>query len=101
LVVGDELGLAAFSFQRHHRHAGRVGGDCRAVVAADHVQAHVEAGRRARRGEELAVVDVEHVRVDCHTRVAGRQLGGGHPVGGRTQPVEKAGRREDERTGTD
>ena len=62
LVVHDELRLPALPFQRHHRQPGGVGGDRGAVVAADQVQAQVQAGGGARRGEDLAVVDVEDVR---------------------------------------
>lgn len=101
LGVDDELGLAALPFERHHRQPGRVRRDGRAMVPADHVQAHVEGRGRARRGEELAVVDVEHVRIDRHGGVQGRQVPGRDPVGGRAQPVQQAGGGEDEGSDTD
>lgn len=96
LGVDDELGLAALPFERHHRQPGRVRGDGRAVVPADHVQAHVEGRGRARRGEELAVVDIEDVRVDGHRGVQGRQVPGREPVGRGAQSVQQAGGGQDE-----
>ena len=42
MLVDDELGLAALAFQRQHGQPGGVGGDGRAVVAADQVPAEVQ-----------------------------------------------------------
>jgi hypothetical protein len=94
--VDDELGLAALTFQRHHRQAGGVGGDRRAVVAPDQVQAQVQSRGGAGRGEDLPIVDVEHVRVDLDRRVLLGEGRRGHPVRGRAQAVEQTGLGEGE-----
>ena len=68
----DELGLPTVAPRRHDAAAGGVVGHLAAVVAAHDVQAQVDAGPDAGRGEHVAVVDEEHVRVEPHLReVAG------------------------------
>ncbi len=96
VVVEDELRLSALPFQGHDGQPGRVGGDGRAVVRADHVQAQVQSGRRTGRGEDPAVVDVQDAGVDLDVRIGGGQEVGRDPVGGGPQPVQKArgGQRE-------
>lgn len=89
--VHDELCLPAGAFQRHDRQSGGVGCHRGAVVAPNHVQAQVEPGGGARRGQELAVVDVEDVRVDLDPRKLGGEHIGGDPVRGGTEPVEETG----------
>ena len=59
----DELGLAAVAPRRYDAAAGRPVGHLAAVVAADHVQAQVDAGGDPGRGEHVAVVDEQHVGV--------------------------------------
>ena len=72
-----------------------------AVVAAEDVQAEVEARGDAGRGQHVALVDVEHVGLDAHARVAGGEVGGVAPVGGRAAAVEHAGGGQRERAGAD
>ena len=67
----DELGLAAVAVRRHDAAPGDAVGDVGAVVAADDVQAQVDAGGGAGRGEHVAVVDEEHVGVDGRPRGSG------------------------------
>jgi hypothetical protein len=43
--VKDELRLAAEAFQRHHRGARRVGGGIGPEIAANEMQARVDAAR--------------------------------------------------------
>ena len=81
--------------------AGGVGSGRGTVITAHHVQAQVQAGRGAGRGQDLAVVDVQHVRVDGHGRMTGGQLRGGSPVGRRAQPVQQAGGGQGERADAD
>jgi hypothetical protein len=47
-----------------------------AVVATDQVQAEVDPGAHAGRGEDLAFGDEEHLGVDRRRRVPGRELVG-------------------------
>jgi hypothetical protein len=60
----DELGLAALSPRWHHAIPGDGVGHVRAVIRANDVQAQVDSGRQARRGEHVAVVDEQHVLVE-------------------------------------
>ena len=71
----DVLGLAALAVRRDDQIPGDLGGDLGAVVALHHMQAQVDAGRAARRGEDVAVVGVQHPGVDRDLRVAPGQLG--------------------------
>src|SRR6185369_14873746 len=71
--VDDELRLAAFALERHDGQPGRFGGDGGAVVAAYHVEAEVEGGRRPGRREHPALVDVQDVRVHADPRMATRE----------------------------
>ena len=99
LISKDELRLAAAAVQWRHRHSSGVGGDRGTVVALHHVQAQVEAGRRARRRQHLALVDVEHVGVEVHGREAGAEQIGSDPVCRRALSVEQPGGRQRERAG--
>ncbi len=96
----DVLRLPAVPPRRHHAGAGRPVGDLAAVVAADHVQAQVDAGRRAGRGED-AVVDEQHVRVETDPREQAVEAVRPGPVRGRPAAVEQAGGGQDERAGAD
>src|SRR6266487_317488 len=66
--LDDVLRLTAATVWRHYQLAGDPVGDRRAVVMADQVQAQVDPCRHARRGEHLAVVDVQGSRVDPDRR---------------------------------
>src|SRR5258707_13268711 len=68
----------------------RVGG-LGAVVGPHDVQAQVDAGGGAGRGEDVAVVDEQLARVDMDGRVALGEGGRVHPVGGGGAPVEQSG----------
>jgi hypothetical protein len=85
------LGLAALPVGWHHHAAGDGVGDLGSEVEADDMQTQVDARRRAGRGHDIAVVDIEHVGVDIDLRIAGRELLGLHPVGGGPAPVEQTG----------
>ena len=75
------------------RHA--VGGR-RAPVAADEMQAQIDAGGAARCREEVAAVDVEHVRHHLDPGIGARKSLGVAPVRRRLCAVEKARGREHE-----
>ena len=97
----DVLGLAALAVRRDDDPARDRGGQRGAVVAAQDVQAEVEAGGDARAGQHLALVDVEHAGLDVDARVAGGEVGGIAPVGGGAVAVEHAGGGQRERAGAD
>ncbi|GGV97416.1 hypothetical protein GCM10010230_17740 [Streptomyces narbonensis] len=97
----DVLGLSAVPVRRYDGPSGDVVGDGRAVVAAHDVQAQVDAGGHARRGEDVAVVDEEHVGVDPHAGEEPLEVRGGGPVGGGRAPVEEPGGGEHVPAGAD
>jgi hypothetical protein len=76
--------------------ADRVG-DLGAEVPADHVQAQVEGGRAASRGEDVAVVDEEHVRFELDRREPGPEVVSPLPVRGGPAPVQDTGLGQGER----
>ena len=67
----DELRLAALPPRRHHTVPGDGVGHLRAVIGANDVQAQVDSGGKARRGEHVAVIDEQHVLVEQHLAGAG------------------------------
>jgi hypothetical protein len=64
--VLDELRLPAGPLRRDDQRPGGRVGDLGAVVAAQQMQARVQAGGAARAGDDRALVDVEHVADDRH-----------------------------------
>ena len=71
----DVLGLPAVAVRRHDHAAGDAVGGGRAVVAADEVQAQVDAGRGPGAGEDAVVLDVEDVGHDLDERGTRRRSG--------------------------
>jgi len=61
--VLDELGLPSGAQGRDNAPAGSPVGHLSAVVAADDMQAQVDPRGDAGRGEDVTVIDKEHVRV--------------------------------------
>ena len=96
-----QLRLAAGSLRRGDEGSGAGVGGGGAVVGRDQVEAHVDSGGHAGRGEDIAVVDVELVGPHVDLRVPALQPAGQLPVGGRRTPVEQAGRGERERSRAD
>jgi len=84
----DELGLTAVAVGRNDGPAGDGGGRGGAVVSTHDMQAQVESGGDSGAGQDVTVVDVEHVRADRHPRKALGELGGAVPVGGGRAAVE-------------
>ena len=99
--MNDELGLPASAFQRHDRQPSGSGSHLRAKIAPNKVEAQVQCGRRACRGQNSAIVHIEHVRVHIYLRVAARELRGGPPMRRRFKPVQRPGASEHEGTGAD
>ncbi len=97
----DVLGLAAVAMRRDDDAAGDPVGQRGAVVAAQDVQAEIDPRGDARRGEDVALVDVEHPRLDADARMAGGEIGRVAPVGRRAATVEHARRGEREGAGAD
>jgi hypothetical protein len=74
------------------RQAGRLGGGRGAVVPADQVQTHVDAGDGSGRGHDLTAVDVEDRGVEVDGGEGEAEPFGRGPVGGGTPAVEEARR---------
>jgi hypothetical protein len=70
------------------------------MIAAHHVQAQVQAGGGARRGE-TGVVHVKDIGGHLDGGVAAGEFAGRRPVSRRAQAVQQPGRGEDEGAGTD
>lgn len=77
--------------QRSDRQASGVRHDCRSVVALDEVQAEVEPGGGTGRGEDVAVVRIEHLRIQSDGRMSGCERVRGEPMSRRVPTVEQAG----------
>ncbi|GGZ75893.1 hypothetical protein GCM10010344_48450 [Streptomyces bluensis] len=97
----DVLRLPAVTVRRNDRAPGHLVGHRRAVVAAHHVQAQVDAGRDARGGQHVSVVDEQHIGVDLDPGEQPLQALGVGPVRGGGAAVEEAGGGEDVHAGAD
>ncbi len=97
----DELLLAAVPVRREHQPPGDIVRDGRAVVLADDVQAEIEAGGAAGRGEHRAFVHIEDIGVHTDIGIAPGQGFGVAPMSRRALPVEHAGGGEHEHARAD
>ena len=97
----DVLTLAAVALRRNDHPTGDPGRDRAAELAADQVQAGVDAGRRTGAGDDVAVVDEQDVRVELGARVPLAEELGVPPVGRALAPLEQPGRAEHERARAD
>lgn len=61
------------------------------MAAPQQVQAAVDAGRRAGRGDDVAVVDIEYMRIDLHAWIALGQLARPLVMDGGGAAIEHAG----------
>lgn len=84
------LGLAAAAVGGRDQTPGRVVGRGHSEVAAQDVQAQVDAGGGAGRGEHAALVDEQHVLVDLDERVPGHECPRVVPVRRGALAVEQA-----------
>jgi hypothetical protein len=75
--------------------------DLRPVVPADDREQHVEARSAARGGHHVAVLDIEHIRLDGNLRKALAERLREHPVRGGAPAVQHTGMRQDERAVAD
>ena len=90
----DELRLRALPMRRHDEPPRDLIRRVRAGELAQHVQAAIESGRGAGGGRDVAIVDIEHVRIEPHARIAAREIVGPRPVRRGRAAVEQARRRE-------
>ena len=95
----DELCLAAVTVRRDDHPAGDRRGHAAPNSLPDDVQAGVEARRRAGRGDDRAVVEVQHVAADLRAREALLELVDVAPVGRAEPAVEQTGLAQHEGTG--
>ena len=100
-VSQNELRLSPAAVQGCDGKPCGIGGDGGAVVPDNHVQAEIQAGRRARRCQHLTRVDVENVGIEIHRRVGGAEQVGGEPMGGRALSIEQPSLGECERSRAD
>ena len=80
------------SCARGHETARDLVGRGRADVAADDVQAQVDAAAHPARGEHLPLIDVKHVPVHMNGRELSFEFIDVLPVRGGVEPVQHAGR---------
>ncbi len=85
----DVLALTPVALGRDHHPACDLVGDLAAQFATDEMQAGVDARRGARAGDQVAVVDEQHVAVDPGGREPASQLVGVHPVRRAGSPVQQ------------
>src|SRR6476469_4897515 len=78
----DVLPLASVTLGGNHHSASDLVGDLTAELATDKVQACVDARGGTRAGDQVAVVDEQHVAVHLGGRESAGQVVGVHPVGG-------------------
>ena len=104
----DVLALPAVALRRHHHPPRDLVGHLAAQLAAHQMQAGVDARRGPRAGDQVAVVDEQHVAVDLGRRIHPGQFVGVHPVCGARPAVEQPrgacderarAHRQDDRTG--
>jgi hypothetical protein len=91
--------LAAVAVGRDDEAASDVVGDRGPEIAAHDMQAEIEAGSGSGRGQDVAVVDEQQVRLHVDGRKARRELVGAQPVRGGRAVVENTGFGERERAG--
>jgi len=94
----DELSLPTRPFERHHRRSSDVCRDRGTEISSNQVQAQIQSRRRPRRRQHGTVIDVEHIRIDGHSRESLSQHLRDGPMRGRRAPVERARLREHKRS---
>jgi len=82
--------------QEHHHPLGEGRGNVGAQVIGDQGQGQVDSCGDAGAGPDLAIPDVQRVRIHLDRRVLTLQLMRGNPVRGNPAPVEQPGGRGDE-----
>ncbi|MCY1242499.1 hypothetical protein D9M68_326170 [compost metagenome] len=65
----DELRLAAVAVRRHDQAASHAVGRLAAEIAADQMQAEVNAGGTAGRRQHLPAIDIEHIGHHLDVRI--------------------------------
>lgn len=90
----DELRLAAAAERRHHQSSRDAVGRFTAQHLAHEVQAAVDARGGTRGRHDVALVDIEHVRIHRDARKLPRQLRGPSPMRGSAAAVEQARMRQ-------
>ena len=96
-----ELRLASLAMGRDHQPLRHLVGDPGPKVLTHQVHQHVQAGRGARRGQYLPLVDVQRVGFDHDVRISSRETLNVLPMRGRAFASQHAGCRKHENTGAD
>ena len=97
----DVLSLTPLTLRRSDEPTSPCVRSRRAVVAANEMEAQVDARRHARRRKDVAVVDEQAVGQHVDAGIATLQFRGQAPMGCRRTPVEEPGGSEGERPGAD
>jgi hypothetical protein len=95
----DVLRLAAVAVGLDDQLAGEPPGDLGPAIEPNDVQAQIEAGRAAGRSEDVALVDVEHQRIDGDRGVCRGEHVALGPVRDGAPTVEQSGAGQHERAG--
>lgn len=82
--------------RRDHQPPGDAIGDLGAMVTTDQMQAAIDRGGRTRRGQDIAVVDIERVPIQPDPRIGSLEFIGPGPMRRRGAAIEQAGARQDE-----
>lgn len=88
--LGNKLCLTPLAVWRHDHTAGNLVSDHAAKALADDVQAAVKRGSGTRRGDDIAVIDVERIDIQLYVREKRLKLMFKLPVRGRAFTVENA-----------
>jgi hypothetical protein len=96
--VNNKLRLSAGPFERHNRGSRDASCHLSAKVTSHNVETQIEACRGTCGRQDISVVDIEDVGIDVNSRVAARQFRRREPMCGRSQPIQRSGRSENERT---
>jgi hypothetical protein len=99
--VRNELRLPTSALEWHDRKPGDRRRHFGAEIAANKVNAEVEARGSARGRQHAAIVDVEDVRIDLDAGMTAGEIGGRKPVRRSAEPVEHASCRQHKRAAAD
>lgn len=99
--MANELGLPTGTLERDDGESCRLRGNFRTEILANHMQAQVCTGAGAGRGQEVLLVDEQHIGLNLDPGESARELGSELPVGGGLSVIQKAGGRQDKCPTTD
>ncbi len=87
----DKLGLTPFPVGRDHQPPRHLVGDGRAVVLAHQIEAAIQPGGSACRGDQPLVIHIESIGIELHAGKAAAEILFVLPVGRRFATIEQPG----------